>query len=185
MRIEDEQIKIKRRFQSKKWREEHHKQFLETRRKYYKNNKEKYIKNNENWRRKHYNEHYEKYVKQYIREYCTKKRKQDKMYYQKYRARNFVLKAFYRKKFTKRSHTTDILGCDFDTFYNHLLKTFKENYGYEWDKKEKVHIDHIIPLDKAKTIEDVEKLSHYTNLQLLKQQDNLKKSNKINFKIGE
>ena len=47
-----------------------------------------------------------------------------------------------------------------------------------YDNKEKVHIDHIIPLATAKTEEDVIKLCHYTNLQLLKAKDNLKKGAK-------
>lgn len=68
--------------------------------------------------------------------------------------------------------------CDLDFFVNYLLETYKKNYGVEYDNKEKVHIDHITPLSTAKTEEDVIKLCHYSNLQLLKAEDNLKKSNK-------
>ena len=59
------------------------------------------------------------------------------------------------------------------------MKTYKNSYGVEWNEKEKVHIDHIIPLATAKTEEEVIKLNHYTNLQLLKAKDNLKKGSKI------
>ena len=64
---------------------------------------------------------------------------------------------------------------DFEYFYKHLLQTYKNNYGCEWDNIEKIHIDHVIPLAAAHTEEDVKKLCHYTNLQLLKEKDNLYK----------
>ena len=61
----------------------------------------------------------------------------------------------------------------------HLYKTFFANYGYEYDGKEDVHIDHIVPLATANTEEEVIKLCHYTNLQLLKAKDNLEKGCKM------
>ena len=42
-----------------------------------------------------------------------------------------------------------------------------------------IHIDHIIPLSSAKTEEEVYELCHYTNLQPLWAEDNLKKGSKI------
>ena len=63
----------------------------------------------------------------------------------------------------------------------YLLKTFKDRYGYEWDGKESVHIDHIMPLATAKTEEEVIKLCYYTNLQLLKAEDNWRKSDRLDF----
>lgn len=63
----------------------------------------------------------------------------------------------------------------------YLLKTFKDRYGYEWDGKEKISIDHIMPLATAKTEEEVIKLCYYTNLQLLKAEDNWRKSDRLDF----
>ena len=61
-------------------------------------------------------------------------------------------------------------------FYDHPKTGEKmtfDNHGYHgW------HIDHITPLDSAKTEGDIIKLCHYTNLQPLWAEDNLKKSNK-------
>jgi hypothetical protein len=50
-----------------------------------------------------------------------------------------------------------------------------ENYGIDgW------HIDHIIPLSSAKgDLDQLKKLCHYTNLQPLWAEDNLKKSNRL------
>ena len=62
-------------------------------------------------------------------------------------------------------------------FYNHPKTgekmTFDNHGTYGW------HIDHIIPIDSAKTEEDIIKLCHYTNLQPLWAEENLRKSNKI------
>ena len=65
----------------------------------------------------------------------------------------------------------------------HLRKTFKDNYGYDWDGQEDVHIDHIIPLATANNEEEVLKLCHYTNLQLLKPEDNMSKQDKLDWKL--
>ena len=63
----------------------------------------------------------------------------------------------------------------------HLKTTFKNNYGYEWDEIEPVHIDHIIPLSTIKSENDLLRLNHYSNLQLLKAKDNLDKSDKTDW----
>ena len=79
----------------------------------------------------------------------------------------------------KNKHTEQILGCSINEFIKHILRTYKDNYGYEWDGKELVHIDHIIPLATAHTEKEVLNLCHYTNLQLLKAKDNLVKGSKV------
>jgi hypothetical protein len=79
----------------------------------------------------------------------------------------------------KNNKTFEIIGCTPQQLKEHIESQFRdnmswENYGYYgW------HIDHKIPLSSAKTEEEVYKLCHYTNLQPLWAEDNLKKSNKI------
>lgn len=75
--------------------------------------------------------------------------------------------------------TIDLIGCSYNFLKEHLEKQFKE--GMSWDNHSKYgwHIDHIVPLSSAKTEEELIKLCHYTNLQPLWWEDNLRKSNKV------
>ena len=107
----------------------------------------------------------------------------DELYRFKTKIRNFINNSLKRKKFKKNNHTKDIVGISAEELQKYLYKTFCDNYGYEYDGKEKVHIDHIIPLKTANTEEEVIKLCHYTNLQLLKARDNLIKNDKTDFEL--
>jgi len=80
---------------------------------------------------------------------------------------------------TKRSQKTiDLLGCTINQFKEHLESKFQHgmswnNYGfYGW------HIDHIIPCSVFDLSDPVEQKQcfHYTNMQPLWAEDNLKKS---------
>ena len=77
----------------------------------------------------------------------------------------------------KLRSSLDILGCTEEKFKIHIENQFTE--GMSWDKLGDIHIDHIIPISSANTIEDVYRLNHYTNLQPLWAKDNLSKGNKI------
>jgi hypothetical protein len=77
---------------------------------------------------------------------------------------------------------SSIIGCSWDEFKAHIESRFYpnpvtgemmtwENYGKNgWE------IDHIKPLCSAKNLDELIKLSHYTNLQPLWAIDNVKKS---------
>lgn len=141
-----------------------------------------YAKENEEklkeYRKEYYNKNKEK-ILNYNRKYLKNRRKEDDLFKFKQNVRILINQSFKRGNFKKKNHTMDILGCNFEELNSHLYKTFFVNYGYEYDGKEDVHIDHIVPLATAKTEEDVKRLCHYTNLQLLKASDNLKKSAKM------
>lgn len=133
-----------------------------------KNNKEKIKKHSENDRKKN---------KEKIRErkklYARKKRKEDPLFKLKEGIRVLVKSSFKTKRMTKNNTTINILGCSVEdlkkfieskfenwmTWENRGLYNGKPNYG--WD------IDHIIPLNVAKTEDEVIALNHYTNLQPL------------------
>ncbi len=77
----------------------------------------------------------------------------------------------------KTKTTKEFLGADIKIVKEHLEKQFTE--GMNWGNYGKWHIDHIIPISSAKTQEKLEKLFHYTNLQPLWAEENLRKSDKI------
>ena len=78
---------------------------------------------------------------------------------------------------TKNNKTFHIIGCSPKFLKEYLEKQFVINMS--WENRNEWHIDHVIPLSSAKTEKEMYKLCHYTNLQPLWAEDNLRKSNKI------
>lgn len=180
-----EQVKKNR----KKYRESNKQQIKEGRQKYYKENKQKcidkskeyYYNNQENVKNrisKYYQEH-----KTEIFKHKNRRKKEDKIYKLKCQVRNCIYDSFKRRNTAKKEYAEKILGCSINFFIIYLLKTYKNNYGKEWDGIEKVHIDHKKALKYATTEEEVIDLCKYTNLQLLKAKDNLIKSSKQNYEL--
>jgi hypothetical protein len=91
---------------------------------------------------------------------------------------SLVRDAFRRRGYKKTAQTHEILGCSFEELENHLHSTWEKNYGTPY-AGQSCHIDHIIPISSAQSEQDVLKLNHYTNLQLLTPEDNLTKGDKI------
>ena len=161
--------------------------------------------------KKHYRDHFDEnrakrleYGKRYLEMNADKIHKYNKLYREKNRseraqkmrerrhtdpffklqeqARSAIISSFKRKGTKKNTKSAIITGMSSSELTEYLLKTYEQRYGKEWDGKEKVHIDHIIPLATAKTEEDIHALCHYSNLQLLAAQDNLQKGAKYNKK---
>lgn len=102
--------------------------------------------------------------------------------------------AFKQKGKKKKTSTKKLLGCSIEEFKNYIESLWEpwmnwENYGnkngvakevnFSWD------LDHIIPLSSAKTEEDLNRLTHYTNIQPLCSYTNRwVKRNKKEFKNG-
>ena len=82
------------------------------------------------------------------------------------------------KNFKKTNSTFAMVGCSPKFLKEHLEKKFEPGMTWNNHSIDGWHIDHIIPLDRAKNEEDIKKLCHYTNLQPLWAEENLKKSNK-------
>ena len=104
-----------------------------------------------------------------------KKYNSDPLYKMKTLIRNRLKKFIKTKKINVNKKIFEIIGCTPDELKKHIESQFKEGMCWENHSLNGWHIDHIIPLNKCETLEDVYKLSHYTNLQPLWCDENYKK----------
>lgn len=117
--------------------------------------------------------------KEWANAYRKKRMMNDPLFVVKSRIRSRVKEAFRNNGFTKRSKTSEILGCSFEYFKAHIERQFHS--GMSWDNRDKWHIDHIVPLATAKSEDDVILLSHFTNLRPMWAIENREKSDKSHF----
>ena len=84
----------------------------------------------------------------------------------------------FKLQYTKKAKkTTEILGCDFETFKEHIESQFNENMN--WDNYATYwQLDHKTPVSWAKTEGEVYELNHYTNFQPLYWVENYTKGNR-------
>jgi hypothetical protein len=102
--------------------------------------------------------------------YNTERAAIDPVFKMKVSIRKLIVKVM---RGSKTQRCEQILGCSYVELFNHIESQFEswmtwENKGkyngtlnYGWD------VDHIIPLCTAKTVEDIIRLNHYTNLRPL------------------
>ena len=120
----------------------------------YNNNKEYYY----NWRDEN-----REHVNELRRERSREKYNTDPLYKATTNVRSLLNHSFRNEGYTKRSKTSDILGCSFEEFVAHLNNN---EYGFIYGDND-LDLDHIIPISSATTEEELIKLNHYTNFQLL------------------
>jgi hypothetical protein len=121
---------------------------------------------------------WQKQNREYLNEKRRDKYKNDIVYKVACDIRSLVSHAWSENDYKKSIKTHEIIGCSFDFFWEHLIETCLKRYGEYW-VHEQYHIDHIIPISSARTEEELLKLNHYSNLQLLLEQDNLRKGSKL------
>lgn len=81
--------------------------------------------------------------------------------------------ALKKKGISKNNPTFQMLGYSCEELIIHIEKQFSK--GMCWENMGKWHIDHIIPLDSAQTVEDIILLNHFSNLRPLWAKENLSK----------
>lgn len=172
----------------KKWQQEHQEERKIYAKEYCKNNKDKiaiqkkeYYSNNPNKKEemKKYKKNWYEVNKDKIMK-NKKERYHNDLYFKiAYKLRNRFTNAI-RNNCKKGSAIKD-LGCSIEEFKKYIENRFQS--GMNWQNYGQWHIDHIIPLFNFDLTdrEQVKKACHYTNLQPLWAEDNLKKSAKMPF----
>jgi hypothetical protein len=132
--------------------------------KYRQRNHDKVLQSARRFREEHREE-----LRDYFNNYKRARNAEDPIFAARLRVHNLTSKAFKRGGYTKRSITHSLVGIS--------SKDLLEIWGVTCIP-DGYHIDHIVPLAQAQTIQEVEQLCHWSNLQLLPAEENLKKNAK-------
>lgn len=86
-----------------------------------------------------------------------------------------------KQKVQKRGSTQELIGCSIPELVQHLEAKFIE--GMSWNKRNQIHIDHIIPVSAFNLVglAQQKKAFHYSNLQPLWASENMRKGNKLTY----
>ena len=118
------------------------------------------------------------YRQQHLEEYYDRTRKRyhtNPMVRLKTNVRNLVYNALQKQLQQKTNHTQELCGCSWEELKLHLESQFVD--GMSWDNQGEWHVDHIRPCASF-DLSDLEQLKscfHYTNLQPLWAEDNIRK----------
>lgn len=113
------------------------------------------------------------------RAYLKNRYAQDPVYRLAQLIRTRLRISFRHGGYIKDAYTTEIMGCSFEYLKEYLEKLFWP--GMTWENLGDWQIDHKIPMASANTLEDVVRLSNHTNLQPLWADDNLSKSDRLDW----
>lgn len=167
-----------------KWRDEHREEYRKKIREYQRANKDKVYEWNKKYKKSHKEQiletskEYRRKNKDKINQARLSRLRTDNVYALKEKLRAVIRDSLKTKHHEGFKKWEPIIGCSRDELSEHLRRTWKQRYGTEWETQ-KYNIDHIIPLTTASTLEDVKRLNHYSNLQMLTPEDNRYKGTKL------
>ena len=125
-------------------------------------------------------------LREYNKKYYQKNKESQRRKANEWKKNKKKIDGFYRMKINlsarirdflkngKSKNTMEIVGLNKHDFRKYIENLFSE--GMSWDNYGKWHLDHKKPIYLAKNEEDLYKLNHYTNLQPLWAEDNIKKN---------
>ena len=169
------------------WREKNKDKYTGYFKKYYENNKERLSEYSKNYRAEN-KDFYIEYQKNWRKNNPEKKNANQREYRKKRRNRDIEFRVLENlrnrlwsalKGNIKESTTMQLTGCSLTELKNYLEKKFED--GMSWDNYGVWHIDHIIPCARF-NLSDPEQQKicfHYTNLQPLWGEHNLKKGARL------
>jgi hypothetical protein len=155
---------------TREWYEKNSEKSCQQKKEYYVKNRELVLERSKLWVKNNRDK---------VNNYVKRKKEKTPLFKVELNIRSRMAQYLKQKNITKRNKTYDIVGIDINGLKKHIEEQFEngmtwENYGmYGW------HIDHKIPLCSAANENELLKLFHYTNLQPLWAEDNLKKNGKL------
>jgi len=161
---------IKLNKKTREWYQINSESARQKKREYYKNNRELILERSRLWAKNN---------REKINSYIQNKKEKNVLFRLELNIRGRIKQYLKQKNITQNNKTFDIVGLDVNELKQYIESQFVDgmnwgNYGiYGW------HIDHKIPLCSAKNEKELIGLFHYTNLQPLWAEDNLKKNGKI------
>lgn len=96
---------------------------------------------------------------------------------------NAICKSYERKGFTRTKSVEELLGMSLDEYVTKMLKLYEYSSKRKWDGKEKLCVDHVIPIWSAETVEELDRCNRA--LQFLTEVENRRKGGKISNGIGK
>lgn len=111
--------------------------------------------------------------------YINNRLKNNPLFKLKTSLKNRTYEILHSKGFKKTQKYHEYLGCTTLELKSYNESLFQPGMTWNSHSVNGWHIDHIVPLASAKTVEELYKLCHYSNLQPLWADKNRKKSDKI------
>tara|TARA_Y100000816_G_C26008916_1_gene527434 strand:+ start:173 stop:1015 length:843 start_codon:yes stop_codon:yes gene_type:complete len=123
-------------------------------------------------------------VNKWNRKYSYEKYHNDVEFRLRHRLSNVMRRAVRAQRTGKSKKTAEIVGCDFQFLIKYLEAKFKD--GMSWKNMGEWHIDHIKPCKSFDLTnpEEQKKCFHYSNLQPLWAEENIRKSAKISSRYN-
>lgn len=127
---------------------------------------------------KTYNKNNREKLREYKRRYTPERKKKDCLFHLRSNISALIRVNLKNKGVIKKSYTEGILGISYPEF---LIYLNSNKYGFKFGD-ETLDLDHITPVSSAKSEEEIKRLNHYTNFQLLPSIYNrgIKKDNPFN-----